>query len=177
MSKLLTQFAAHANTIAETFRAAFAKTQLGDCRIEMSAPEESTRGGHYGLQHVMLRNSSGMAIVAASVHAGEKKAELRAYDIVARLHNERFKKPPTFTESEYATFLGRAAPVFAAFQLEVTTVSDLAKAPLSQFPGPMPEAAEASPGRSNALRLAVFAVAILVVGSGVLLWGKQVIGH
>jgi hypothetical protein len=175
MTKLLTQFAAHANTIAETFRAAFSKTQLGDCLIEMSAPEESTRGGHFGLQHVMLRNKSGMAIVAASVQAKDKKAELRSYDVVAKLHAERFKRPPTFTEADYNTFLGRATPVFTAFGLQVTTVSDLATAPLSQPPGPMTE--ESSPAaQTKTIRFAIIVVAILVVGGAALLWGKQMLG-
>lgn len=175
MSKLLTQFAAHANTIAETFRAAFSKTRLGDCVIEMSAPEESTRGGHFGLQHVMLRNPSGMAIVAASIHAGEKKAELRSYDVVSKLHLERFKRPPTFTEAEYAAFLGKAAPVFAAFQLHVTTSSEATTAPAAPIATTVED--EAPPAsRSSIIRFAVFVVLILVVGSGALLWGKQVLG-
>ncbi len=121
MTKVLTQFSEHANTIAATFRAAFAKRHLGDCTIDMTAPEESTQGGRLGLQHVTLRTPDGLAIVLGMVHAGEKRAELRSFAVVARLYEDRFKRPPPFTEGAYETVvIEKARPVLGAFGLDVT---------------------------------------------------------
>lgn len=174
MSKVMTQFALQANTIAETLRAQFAKTQLGDCKVEMSAPEESTRGGHFGLQQVMLRNPSGMAIVAASVHVGERKAELRTYATVSRLHMERFKRPPTFTETDYAGFLAKANPLLAAFNLQVTTMADEA-VPIASPTGPTEDSAPA--GSNQLFRLIAFIVAVILFGGAALFAAKQMLGH
>ncbi|MBX3218428.1 MAG: hypothetical protein KF850_40860 [Labilithrix sp.] len=175
MPKILTQFSSHANTIADTFRAAFVKTRLGECTVEMTAPEESTRGGLFGLQHLTLRNPSGMAVVVGSVHAGEKRAELRAFPLVASLHEERFKQPPSFSESEYAAFLAKAEPILAAFGLEVSAVVDLPKARLSDAPDPL-GAAGRHEAPSARLRPWLILVAILVVACGGLLWARQVFG-
>lgn len=131
MGKVLTQFAEHANTIAETFRAAFAQKRLGDCTIDMTAPTESTQGGRLGLQHLTLRTPEGLAIVLGTVHAGERKAELRAYSVVAALYEERLKRPPPFTSDAYETvFVQRAKPVIAAFGLTVGVSDVLPEAPL-----------------------------------------------
>ena len=65
--KILTQYATHANTIADTFRAAFAKTKVGTHSVEMTAPQDSTKGGLLALQHVMLKPETGMGLVVAGV--------------------------------------------------------------------------------------------------------------
>ncbi len=175
MPKVLTQFSSHANTIADTFRAAFVKTRLGDCTVEMTAPEESTRGGLFGLQHLTLRNPSGMAIVVGSVHAGEKKAELRSYALVASLHAERFKQPPSFGEIDYAAFLTKAAPIFGAFGLDATVISELPKGRPSDVPitpSLPPEAA-----RAQRRTWVLFLVAVLVIVGGALFWGRHSLGR
>lgn len=125
MAKVLTQFSSHANTIADTFRAAFVKVQLGDCTIDMTAPDESTKGGLLGLQHAVLRMESGQTIVVGTVHAGEKKAELRSFTLVSKVYEDRFKKPVPFAEPQYTAFLEKAEPVLAAFGLAVTRIYTL----------------------------------------------------
>jgi len=173
MPKILTQFSSHANTIADTFRAAFVKTQLGDCTVEMTAPEESTRGGLFGLQHLTLRSPSGMAIIAGSVHAGEKKAELRAFSVVARLHEERFKRAPSFSEADYAAFLAKAEPILAAFALEVTHIADLPRARLSDAPDALTPSLPPAAARARLVRWALVLTAFLAIGIGGLLWGRH----
>ncbi|MBX3208083.1 MAG: hypothetical protein KF764_23760 [Labilithrix sp.] len=175
MPKILTQFSSHANTIADTFRAAFVKTRLGECTVEMTAPDESTRGGLFGLQHLTLKNPSGMAVVVGSVHAGEKRAELRTFALVAGVHEERFKQSPSFSEAEYAAFLAKAEPILAAFGLEVSVVAELPKARLSDAPDPL--ASSLPPGAARArLRTWVILFAILAVACGGLLWARQLLG-
>src|SRR5262245_56959483 len=129
MAKVLTQFSSHANTIADTFRAAFVKTLVGGCAVEMTAPDETTRGGLLGLQHATLRTTAGLAIVVGTVHAGEKKAEFRSFALVCQVYEERFKKPPPFIEEDYNAFLAKADPVLAAFGLEVDVINELKEVP------------------------------------------------
>jgi hypothetical protein len=121
--KILTQYSSHANTIADTVRAAFAKTKVGDNTVEMTAPSDSTKGGLLALQHLTLKPASGMALVVGTVNAGEKHADLRSYAHVAMLNEERFKKPLSFDEPTYKTFLEKAESVLGAFGIE-TTVTD-----------------------------------------------------
>ena len=177
MPKVLTQFSSHANTIADTFRAAFVKTRLGDCTVEMTAPEESTRGGLFGLQHLTLRNPSGMAIVVGSVHAGEKKAELRSYALVASLHAERFKQPPPFGEIDYAAFLTKAAPIFGAFGLDATVISELPKGRPSDVPDPVAPSLPPEAARAQLRTWVLFLVAFLVIVGAALFWGRHSLGR
>ena len=177
MPKVLTQFSSHANTIADTFRAAFVKTRLGDCTVEMTAPEESTRGGLFGLQHLTLRNPSGMAIVVGSVHAGEKKAELRAFTLVASVHEERFKQPPSFGEADYAAFLAKAEPIFGAFGLDVTVIRELPKARLSDAPDAIAPSLPPEAARAQLRTWVLFLVAFLAIVGGGLFWGRHWLGR
>jgi hypothetical protein len=118
--RVLTQYSSHAHTIADTFRAAFLKTKLGDYLVDMTAPEESTQGGKLALQHVTLKpEAGGMTLVIGTVNAAEKRVELRTFAHVSKVHNERFKKPPPFEEAEYQALLDKADPVLTAFGLEV----------------------------------------------------------
>jgi hypothetical protein len=130
--ELLTQFSGHANTIADTFRAAFAKHRVGGCKIDMTAPEGSTHGGLLALQHLTLLPAEGMNIVVGTVNAQEKRAELRGYDYVTRVYEERFKKPPPFARAEYEGFVEKSKPVLAAFGLAIVMADE---AP--DGPGPM----------------------------------------
>lgn len=122
-SKLLTQYASHANMIADTFRAAFAKTKVGTHSVEMTAPQDSTKGGLLALQHVTLKPDTGMALVVGTVNAGEKRAELRSYAHVDKVNKERFKRDLPFDEASYQAFLEKAESVLAAFGIE-TVVTD-----------------------------------------------------
>jgi hypothetical protein len=121
--KVLTQYAEHANMIADTFRAAFAKSKIGPFTVTMTAPKESTGGGEQALQHVTLTPASGMALVIGTINAKEKRAELRNYEHVTKIHRERFKTDTPFDEAAYKELLEKAQGVLGAFDLE-TIVAD-----------------------------------------------------
>lgn len=121
--KVLTQYAEHANMIADTFRAAFAKSKIGPFTVTMTAPKESTGGGEQALQHVTLTPQNGMALVIGTINAKEKRAELRNYEHVTKIHKERFKSDTPFDEAAYKELLEKAQGVLGAFDLE-TVVTD-----------------------------------------------------
>lgn len=125
MAQMLTQYSSHANTIADTVRAAFAKTKVGDCTVEMTAPEGSTQGGKLALQHITLRPADApSALVIGSLNAGEKRAEIRAFSEVAAVHETRFKKAAAFDRSLYTTFVNELAEVLLAFGIEAVRAED-----------------------------------------------------
>jgi hypothetical protein len=145
--KVLTQVASHAHTIADTFRAAFAKTKLGEHGVEMTAPEGSTKGGLLALQHITLRSPTGLSLVVGTVNAIETRAELRSFAYVGKTHEERFKRPIDFDAAAYDAFLEKARSVLAAFGLEITVLDAPAspaaaeaaeEEPLSEPPGARP---------------------------------------
>jgi hypothetical protein len=157
--KVLTQYASHANMIADTFRAAFTKTTVGDHTVEMTAPTDSTKGGLLALQHVTLKPVTGMALVVGTLNAGEKRAELRSYAHVAKVHEERFKRPLPFDDAAYQAFLDKAEGVLGAFGIE-TKVTD---APHDVAPS-FSEPPAAMPGpRTPSAALVVIVLAIAVV--------------
>lgn len=121
-ANLLTQYSAHANTIADTYRAAFRETKVGDYTVEMTAPEGSTKGGLLALQHLTLKPPSGMVLVVGVIHAGDKRAEVRSYASVKAMHEERFKRPLPFDEKAYAAFSEKSHAILSAFGLAVTVV-------------------------------------------------------
>lgn len=121
-ANLLTQYSAHANTIADTYRAAFRETKVGEYTVEMTAPEGSTKGGLLALQHLTLKPPSGMVLVVGVIHAGDKRAEVRSYASVKAMHEERFKRPLPFDENAYAVFSEKSHAILSAFGLAVTVV-------------------------------------------------------
>jgi hypothetical protein len=173
--KVLTQYASHANTIADTFRAALAQTKIGEHTIDMTAPEESTHGGRLALQHVVFRAPSGMALVVGVVNAGAKRAELRTFGHVVKMYFERFKKTAPFTEADYDAFVERSTGILGAFGLEIERKDpdpsagkddeDAAqRASMASLP-PAP----ARPSRALPIAAAVVVLA-LIVGGGVAFW-------
>ncbi len=154
--QVLTEYSGFANTIADTFRAAFKTMKVGDHAVEMTAPEGSTHGGLLALQHVTLVPPSGMSLVVGTVNAGEKRAELRSYDHVRRVHEERFKRGLPFEQGPYDQMLEKAESVLGAFGMAVAvTDAPLDTAPSCEAP------AEATPART--LLYAGVALAALVV--------------
>jgi hypothetical protein len=160
--KILTQYASHANTIADTFRAAFMKTTVGDHTVEMTAPTDSTKGGLLALQHVTLKPETGMVIVVGTVNAGDKRAELRSYAHVAKMNEERFKRPLPFEEGAYKTFLEKAESVLAAFGIE-TTVTDAPRDVAPSFADATEANARAS-SRTMLVLVALLALGIVAAG-------------
>ncbi|MBX3191557.1 MAG: hypothetical protein KF819_31475 [Labilithrix sp.] len=165
---VLTQYSSHANTIADTFRAAFAKTKVGDHTVEMTAPEGSTGGGLLALQHITLKPESGMALVVGTVNAGEKRVELRSYAHVAKVSMDRFKRPLTFDEPSYGAYVDKATTILSAFGLDVV-VSDAGSAPtLDEEEAPL---ASSPPPKRSWLPIALFVIAVgLAIGGGGAWW-------
>lgn len=160
MAHELTRVASHVHTIADTLRAAFGTMQLGEYVIEMTVPEETTKGGLLALQHVCLRPKTGMAIVIGTVNVVEGSAELRTFASVRDVYEKRFRRLAPFDESAYRAFIQRAEPVFANFGLEVRLTDGRAQAtepPLSTTP---------PPGRVlRVVRIGAILVAALAVGA------------
>lgn len=161
--KILTQYASHANTIADTFRAAFMKTKVGDHSVEMTAPTDSTKGGLLALQHVTLKPETGMALVVGTVNAGEKRAELRSYAHVSKVNEERFKRPLPFDEASYKAFLDKAEGVLGAFGIE-TKVTDAPRDVAPSF-ADSEEIAAKPAARVSATMLVVVVIVLLVLAA------------
>ncbi len=101
----------------------------------MSAPEESTRGGLFGLQHRDVPQSLGDGDCRCCHSRWRTEAELRSYALVTELYQERFQRPPAFTEAEYGGFLAKATPILTAFSLDLKLVNELPKR-ASEIPAP-----------------------------------------
>ena len=152
--KVLTQYATHANMIADTVRAAFAKTKVGTYSVEMTAPQDSTKGGLLALQHVILKPATGMVLVVGTVNAGEKRAELRSYAHVGKVNEDRFKRVLPFDEAAYAVFLEKAESVLGAFGIE-TKVTDAPRDPAPSFADPQDAAPSRAPRPFGLIMLAL----------------------
>lgn len=163
--KVLTQYASHANTIADTFRAAFMKAKVGTHSVEMTAPTDSTKGGLLALQHVTLKPETGMALIVGTVNAGEKRAELRSYAHLSKVNEERFKRPLPFDEASYKTFLEKAEGVLGAFGID-TTVTDAPRDIAPSFADH--QEVQPAPRSSNAMLVAV--VIVLLALASVAAW-------
>lgn len=127
MAQMLTQFSSHANTIADTVRSAFASTKIGDCIVEVTAPQESTEGGRRALQHVTLRSAGGdggTLLVVGTLNAAEKRAEIRSFVEVAGVHEARFKRPVSFDRATYEGFVETLDGVLSAFGLVLTRAEE-----------------------------------------------------
>jgi hypothetical protein len=124
----LTEVACHAQTVADTVRAAFGTRRLDDYVLEMTAPEQTTNGGLQALQHISLRLRGGSAIVVGTVNVIENVVELRPYEHVSRACSARFKCKPSFDNVAYLAFLEGATQVLENFGLSVR-FNDQAEAP------------------------------------------------
>lgn len=125
MAQLLTQYSSHANMIADTVRAAFVTSKVGDCVVEVTVPEGSTLGGKLALQHVTLRPSDGStALVVGSLNAGAKHAEIRSFAEVAQVHETRLKRPAAFDADMYRSFTRDLGDVLGAFGIVATVAED-----------------------------------------------------
>jgi hypothetical protein len=167
---VLTQFSGFANTIADTFRAAFKTSKVGEHAVEMTAPEGSTHGGLLALQHVTLKPPTGMTLIVGTVNAAEKRAEIRSYAHVNRVHEERFKKKVPFAEAAYGEFLEKAESVLSAFGLEVK-VTDIPRDDAPSFrENPREKSAAASQPRTRPPIVAIAGIAVGVALMVAAIW-------
>jgi hypothetical protein len=113
---LRTRLARKFSTLADEVNESFEGFHIGggDYVVELLAPEgQSTGGGKQALQHLRLRprRSGHGVIVAGSVNAMEKTAELRTYEHVCLVHERRFKAPPDIVAEEWEQLLRKAETV------------------------------------------------------------------
>lgn len=158
MSQPLTQYATHANVIADTVRAAFAASRVGGCAVELTAPEGSTLGGKLALQHLTLKGAHPSPLVVGSVDAGRKVAKVRSYREVARMHEERFKEPAPFDEPTYLAFTKDLEGVLSAFGIS-TAIEVSAPEPAVETPEP----AQVPPWKRPPVVVAVAALFVVLV--------------
>jgi len=85
----------------------------GDYAVELMAPEGvSTAGGKQALQHLRLRSRKGAGdVVAGSVNAFEKWAELRTFEHAQAVHQRRFQSPLPIDAAAWEAFLLKAEDV------------------------------------------------------------------
>jgi hypothetical protein len=94
-----TQFAMKAIDLADLFKTVVGAQPLEaregpSFAVELQAPDgPSTGGGAQSVQHIRLVRE-GLTLVAGSVDSAEKTAELRTYDHVAMLYDQRYKGAP-----------------------------------------------------------------------------------
>ncbi|MBX3192883.1 MAG: hypothetical protein KF819_38215 [Labilithrix sp.] len=121
--------------------------------VELLAPEGvSTSGGKHALQHLRLRprREGDAVIVVGSVNPLEKRAELRAYARVARVHERRGKRLDV-TEAEWERLLERVEVVLRLANIETARVD------------PSPEGSRGAPGEERGRRLSPRGVLIFCV--------------
>jgi hypothetical protein len=94
-----TQFAMKAIDLADLFKVVVGAQPLEansgpSFAVELQAPDgPSTGGGAQSVQHIRLVRE-GLTLVAGSVDPVEKSAELRSYDHVAMLYDQRYRGQP-----------------------------------------------------------------------------------
>ncbi len=166
--KLYTANALQANRVAAMFRAALSKTKVGDLAVDISEPEETTGKGVLALQHITLKSPNGLSFVVGQVNAITRVAELRPFGTVVRLHEDRFKLPPSFDGATYDAFLEQCTTVLKDQGLSVSVVADEVEA---VSPGKLARPDESTGGapRSNP----TVAIVVVVVGAligAVIMW-------
>jgi hypothetical protein len=168
-AQIMTAFSEHAHVIADTFRAAFVTSKVGDHVAEMTAPKDSTKGGKLALQHVVLKGPTGRALVVGAVNAHERRAQLKSYKAVAELHQERFARALSFDEPAYLAFVETATSVLSAFGVEVVlTDSDVAAPPMSLSEPRV--ATPADPPRKSRLLLTLVIAVVMIAITGFVIW-------
>ena len=124
-SLLRTQFSLKATDLAATFGAAFGKSRLmpGQYAPELTAPEDvSTGGGVRALQRLRLvpQQAGFPTLVIGGVNQKEGTAELRGFDQVGAIHQQRFKRPLPLDRAQYDQLLKMFYDFLGVMRLKVT---------------------------------------------------------
>lgn len=160
--RLFTQKALQGSRLAAAFRREFETTKVGECSVEISEPEESTRGGALALQHVALKSPAGHSLVVATVNALGRQAELRTFGFVAGMHEARFDLPVPFDIAAYTAFLEQATKVLADQGIATSIHGE-------STIGGSPSLAPTS-GSNGATRAVIVALILGVLGGVALMW-------
>jgi hypothetical protein len=156
--QLHTKFAMKAIDLADLFKAVVGSEPVASSdgpafAVELTAPDgPSTGGGAQSVQHIRLVRE-GITLVAGSIDAVERTAELRSYEHLAALHAQRYKGAGLpVTRDAYDGCLKRAR-AFLGTQNMVIVLKDAA---------PTPAAAPAKSGGGLGL---LFALLLLAGGA------------
>jgi hypothetical protein len=93
-------------------------------RFELTAPDgPSTGGGKRAVQHIKIVPAAGATVVLGSTNAAEGTAEVRSYEYLAWVHEQRFKgKPLPLAQSDYQLLHGKVVRFLALEKLKVSQV-------------------------------------------------------
>jgi len=160
-----TMFAQQALSLAELFQAVLGGKPVGTgvkYRAELAAPDgPSTGGGKQSLQAIKLTPiDTGTTLVVGHANQVEGTAEVRTYEYLVRMQQQRFKGSGEFP-------LDRAAyDAFLAQLQTFLTNNRMRVAVLAAPPGPAPTAAPAEAPRSGqaALYIGLAVVAAALAG-------------
>jgi hypothetical protein len=165
---LRTRFAMRAMDFAESFRQALGSVRLppGDYAPELTAPEgPSTGGGVQSVQHVRLvPEQPGLTVlVVASANPRGGTAELRSFDHVDAVHQERFGRPVALHRAEYEGFMRMVKNFFEANQLNVSLAPD----PPAATRRPAPLVPTPAPSSSAGVIVAGVLIGLLIAGTAI----------
>ncbi len=122
---LQTFHALQASDLAAAFNQAMQRIRIqpGDYHAELTSPEgPSTAGGVQAMQHIRLvsRDSSCPTLLAGHANHAQERAELRTYEHLDAVHQQRFKKPLAIDRAEYEGFLRLAKQILEVLHLQTT---------------------------------------------------------
>jgi hypothetical protein len=157
LEALRTRVANQAASLAETVNDGFEDFHMGagDYVVELSVPEgPSTGGGTQARQNIQLvpRRKGYALVIAGTVDPVTSTCEVRTFEHVAMLYEQRYKQPLEISGEEYEQFLRKADVVLNLARVKATRV------------GPPPElvAARAASRRLNVPMLAIFLLVMLL---------------
>ncbi len=158
---LQTYHAIKASDLAAAFNDALKRVRImpGDYVPQLTEPSgPSTAGGVQAMQHIRLVPSQPgqPTIVVGNANQAEQRAELRTYEYLDAVHQQRFKQDLTLDRSQYEDFVRLAKQILEALHLKTT----LSAAPL--------DLETPAPAASNWKLVCGFAIALVLLGLG--LW-------
>jgi hypothetical protein len=172
-ANLQTFHALQATDLANAMNEAFQKIRVppGDYRPELTAPDgPSTAGGVQAMQHLRLvaGDPTLPALVVGHANHAEGKAELRTYDHVDAIHQERFGRPLALDRPAYDAFIGFARQVFTALHLQTTFVGP----PEPVAPAPLPMSTVRRPTQKAMTLAVVVAVGMALAIGAIVMYGR-----
>jgi hypothetical protein len=117
-----TQFAMAQVDLASMFNTYFQEGLPAGFGVRLTAPEGISSGkGIQSRQHLTLTDPSGKTQVVGSCNTLEKNTDLRPYDFVVRLYNQRHGGTFSFPRPEYEKLFQRFSDFFTSQGFTVKT--------------------------------------------------------
>ncbi|MBI5542432.1 MAG: hypothetical protein HY901_00975 [Deltaproteobacteria bacterium] len=172
MTVKYTEFAQQAVTLADLFNETFKKPVAGrpaNYRVQLAVPDgPSTAGGKQGTQHIKLVPMGvGTTHVVGWAHQADKEAELRSWEHLVAIHQERSSRGGLPDEVAYRKLV---LDLKRFFEMEKLAVSVAAAPPAPEGNAEGPQAG--GRGRSLILILAIAGGLVAAAVVALLLLGK-----